>query len=250
MRTLALASVAVGLVSAPASALTVLYTQNFEAPNGFVNDGGDINIFRSVNALYGGQPAGFNFAQNFTTETLLIGGSQAFGVGYTDPDGRGGRYTLAQLEGPANDDRLGLSFNVGTNQFLNFQLDISSIDLDRFGGPFVPAGGQAPVFRIQLFDNPAGTPSIGGGTPLASVDITGLLNPSKTEFRWSRHVVALDASGNTNGNVALVIDLLDGGYAAFDNFRVVADDDPGDVPAPAALALFGLGVTGIALRRR
>ena len=89
-----------------------LYDQDFENPTGFVNDGGDINIYRTVNDLYGGQPAGFTFAQNFTTETLLIGGTQAFGMGYADPSGIGGRYTLAMLSN-AQDDQLGLAFNVG-----------------------------------------------------------------------------------------------------------------------------------------
>ncbi len=54
-------------------ASTVLYVQTFENPTGFVNDGGDVNIFRSVNQLYGNQPAGFTFAQQNTVETLRVG---------------------------------------------------------------------------------------------------------------------------------------------------------------------------------
>lgn len=55
-------------------ATTILYTQNFENPNpgSFVNDGGDVNIFNPINTLYGGQPAGFSFAQHFTVETLAL----------------------------------------------------------------------------------------------------------------------------------------------------------------------------------
>jgi hypothetical protein len=93
------------LASGNASAATILYDQNFENPTNFVNDGGDINIYRTVNDLYGNQPPGFQFYQTSSTETLLIGGNQAFGVGFQDPQGKGGRYTLAQLS-DANDDVL------------------------------------------------------------------------------------------------------------------------------------------------
>ena len=60
--------------------------------------------------------------------------------------------------------------NVGSSGYLNFRLDVSSIDLDRWGGPFVAAGGQAPVFRISLFDNPGGAAGIGSGTALSWAD--------------------------------------------------------------------------------
>jgi hypothetical protein len=33
------------------AATVVLYDQDFENPSGFVNDGGDVNIFRTVNQL-------------------------------------------------------------------------------------------------------------------------------------------------------------------------------------------------------
>lgn len=219
----------------------VLYTQNFENPVGFVNDGGDINIFRSINDLYGNQPPGFTFAQSFTTETLRIGGNQAFGQGYVDPDGRGGQFVVGQLS-DQQDDRLGLAFNVGAFKFLNVQIDISGIDLDRFGGPFVPSGGFAPSYRFRLFDNPTGTANIGSGTLLDSFDATAPFNPSKRSFLWSRVVDGLDASNSTNGNVVLQIDVLSGGYAAFDNIVVSADDvRASTVPEPGILASLVVG---------
>lgn len=236
--------------TSPATAV-VLYTQNFENPVGFVNDGGDINIFRSINDLYSNQPPGFVFAQNFTTETLMIGGTSAFGVGYVDPAGIGGQYVVAQLS-DAQDDRLGMAFNVGAFKFLNVEIDISSIDLDRFGGPFVPPGGAAPVYRFSLFDNPSGTPNIGVGALLDSFDAAAPFNVSKNSFLWSHVVNGLDASASTNGNVILQIDILSGGYAAFDNLKISADDVRAAVPEPSTWAMMigGFGLMGASLRYR
>lgn len=237
------------------SSSTLLYRQDFENPVGFVNDGGDINIFRTVNQLYGDQPPGFRFHQNFTTETLLIGGSQAFGVGYDDPDGRGGRYTLGMLSDREN-DLLGLAFNVGAYDFLNFRADISSIDLDRFSGPFVPVGGAMPVFQFTLFDNPSGLPGLGMGTPLSIFDAAGGLSPNKYTFDWTNMVAGLSTGGNTNGNVILRIDLLSGGYGAIDNFVIAASNTAGEVPPistvpePMSMALLGTGLAGVAVVRR
>jgi hypothetical protein len=225
-------------VQIPVSAATILYTQDFENPTGFSNDGGDVNIYRSVNALYGGQPPGFSFAQRNTVETLLVGGTQAWGTGFLDPQGVADRYVLGMLS-DRQSDLLGLSFNVGDFKFLNFQLDISSIDLDRWTGPFVPQGGLAPTFRFSLYDNPTGATSIASGNALSFVDVEGLLSPNRNTFNWSNQTIALDASGNTNGNVILQIDLLTGGYAAMDNFRIAASDTPGDVGTPTG----GGGVT-------
>ena len=237
-------------IAVPASAVP-LYSQDFENPVGFVNDGGDINIFRSINDLYGNQPPGFVFAQSFTTETLEIGGTQAFGHGYSDPSGTGGRYVVAQLS-DAQNDLLGLAFSVGTHKFLNLALDISSIDLDRFGGPFVPAGGAAPVYRFSLFDNPTGAAGLGSGIALDSFDATAPFNISKDSFLWSHVVGGLDASMSTNGNVILQIDLLSGGYGAFDNIVVSADDFQAGVPEPGTWAMFigGFALVGGATRRR
>ena len=243
------------LTGANSYATTVLYSQDFENPNtgSFVNDGGDVNIWHTVNTLYGGQPAGFQFSQNFTTETLLVGGTQAWGRGFLDPQGKAGSFVIGMLS-DAQNDLLGLSFNLGSYKFLNFQADISSIDLDRWGGPFVPTGGLAPVFRFSLYDNPTGSAGIGGGTLLSYADVTGTLSSNKYTFNWSNHIVGLDATGNTNGNVILQIDELAGGYAALDNFVVAASDTQGDVgsavPEPATMLLFGAGLVGLGAIRR
>ncbi len=207
-------------------ATLVLCDQDFENPSGFVNDGGDVNIYRSVNTLYGNQPLGFTFAQAFSVETLFINGSRAFGRGYSDPSGRGGNYALGMLAS-RNADLLGLSFDVGSNQFLNLRLDISSIDLSVFSGPFVTPGA-VPFFEFTLYDNPSGTTGLGSGTILDVLRASGTAS-ARDVFDWTEVLLPLNASGSTNGNVTLRIDLLSGGYAALDNMRIAASNIPGDV---------------------
>ncbi|MEO5685866.1 MAG: PEP-CTERM sorting domain-containing protein [Burkholderiaceae bacterium] len=236
-----------------AHAQTTLYSQNFEAPVNFVDDGGDINIFRTVNQLYGNQPVGFTFTQPYTDETLRVGGTGAFGTGYKDPQHIAGNYVVSMLS-DAQPDLLSMSFSVGNFQFLNFGLDISSIDLDRFGGPFVPTGGTAPVFQFSLFDNPSGaTNQSGNGVLLDSATATGVAGPNKYTFDWTHEILGFNAAGSTNGNVTLQIDLLSGGYAAMDNFVVVASDEKGvipTIPEPGSWLLMGLGLATLALRAR
>ena len=231
--------------ASPAWGQIMLYNQNFENPTGFVNDGGDVNIFRTVNQNYGNQPPGFQFAQANTVETLLITGTQAFGTGFSDPQQLGGNHCLGLLASFEN-DLLGLSFNVQGNNFLNFFLDVSSIDLDRWGGPFNPLSGAVPTFEIRLFDNPSGAPSTSGnGVLLDSAQITGAPSASRSSFNWTQHAMSLDASASTNDNVTLRIDLLSSGntgYAAMDNFVIIASNVT--VPEPGALVMLGMVAAG------
>lgn len=234
----------------------ILYDQDFENPVGYNNDGGDVSIFRTVNDHYANQPAGFEFAQTFTVETLNVsgsargGGSAAFATGWTDSSGQGGDYAIGMLSSREN-DLLGLNFNVGAFDFLNFRIDVSSVDLSTFGGPFVPAGG-VPQFRFSLFDNPTGVLSTGGGTLLDSIDFSGTAS-DRDVFDWTTGTFGLSTAGNTNGNVTFQIDLLFGGYAAFDNLRITASNDPGNVgnvPLPASSLLLLAGIGGLTVLRR
>ena len=248
----------IALASGAAHADVTLYSQDFEHPVNFVNDGGDVNIYRTINDLYANQPAGFQFAQAFTVETLLVGGSAAWNVagnpggGFKDPQAIAGTHAISMLSTTQN-DLLGLSFNVGAYDFLNFKLDISSIDLNNFGGPFFD--GKPPTFLLSLYDNPSGAIGLGTGTLLSSATVTGTIAANRWTFDWTNHVVGLSTAGNTNGNVTLRIDELEGGYAALDNFVIAASDTPGSIPAipePETWALMLGGLASIAAlgRRR
>ena len=224
------------LLATPVQAAELLYFQDFEQPAAYTNDGGDVNIRRPVNDNYGDQPPGFRFAQQFTVETLNISGAArgqrpaAFGTGYSDPSGWGGAYAIGMLS-ESQDDRLGLVFNLGGYRHLNIALDISSIDVSRWGGPYVPEQGAEPAFALRLFATSSGAPATHSATLLDEQIIRGTASPRDT-FDWTAHKVSLDASGADGGWVILQFDLLEGGYAAFDNLRIIASDDPGYFGAP------------------
>lgn len=205
-------------------AADILYDQDFESPASYRNWATDFDK-RTVNSLYGNQPPGFQFAQTFTVETVHLTGSTAYGRGFSDPSGIGGNYAIAMLQS-LEDDRLGLSFEIGDRQFLNLRMDISSIVLD--GDHFRFPNPVRPKFKLTLFDNPSGAVTIGEGQELDSEIVTGTKS-SIDAFDWTSILVGLDASASTNGKVTLQIDLLEGDYAAFDNLRIAASDKEGDV---------------------
>lgn len=234
-------------IALPAQATVTLYDQDFENPAAFVNDGGDVNIVNHVNVLYGNQPPGFSFKQFNTVETLLITGNQAFGHGYSDPSGQGGNYALGMLSSLQN-DLLALSFNVGSSPFMNVRLDISSIDLSVFSGPFVPAGA-VPTFEFTLYDNPGGLAGLGTGKILDVFQVSGTASAPDV-FDWTEVSLPFDTTGNTNGNVILRIDLLDGGYAALDNFHITAGVSPIPEPETYVMLMTGLALMGFVARRK
>jgi len=225
------------LISSVASAQTVtLYQNDFESPNvptvlacGYALD------TRTINTLYGGQ--GGDFSQINTVETVLINEPAAFGTPqeYDDPEARGGNYAIGMLSAVQN-DQLSLTFDGQGLPFINVGLDISSIDVYGCGGPFRVA---APSYRISLLDSPGGVFNW-SNTVLDEAVITGELAPDQWTFNWTRHVVALDASASSDGNISIVWDLIQSGYGAFDNLIITSSVDPGDVTYSVGGTVSGL----------
>jgi hypothetical protein len=202
-----------------------LYQNDFESPNvppaiacGYAID------TRTINSLYGGQ--GGEFAQINTVETVLINEPAAFGTPqeYSDPEGKGGNYAIGMLSSLQN-DRLALTFDGQGLPFVNVGMDISSIDVFSCGGP---VGVAAPSYTIRLLDSPGGVFNWSDAV-LDEVTIIGETAPDQWTFHWTNHVVALDASGSTDGNISIVWDLVQSGYGAFDNLIITSSDEEGDV---------------------
>jgi hypothetical protein len=208
-------------LATPAVSQTVsLYENDFETPNVQVMTTCGLALDqRGINFLYGRPEA--TFQQQFTVEAVIIHPY------YSDPSGIGGNYALGMLES-LQPDLLALTVDAQGRNFINVGMDISSIDVQGWGGPF---GIADPVFRITLVDSPGGVFTFGQPWDvLDEVEITGAVGPGPLTFSWTNQVVALDASGSTpNGKVTVVWDLLQSGYAAFDNLILTASNTAGDL---------------------
>jgi hypothetical protein len=196
----------------------VLYTNDFESPNVpiVINCGNSLDT-SGINTLYGSP--GFVFNQVNTVEAVSV--KQAL---YSDPEGNGGTYALGMLS-TAEDDKLALTFDAQGRAFVNVGLDLSSIDVSGCGGFF---GVATPVMRVSLLDSPGGTFSFGQSV-LATETMTGEAAPDQWTFHWRFNVVSLATAGSTDGHVSIVFDLLESGYAAFDNLSIVASNTTGVV---------------------
>ncbi|WP_299722436.1 VPLPA-CTERM sorting domain-containing protein [uncultured Tateyamaria sp.] len=254
-RLLALAaSLSLGLGStAFAASTTVLYDQDFENPNAFIGSRRSDVDAQKVNVNYGNQPAGFTFGNTFTVETINVtdstnpGGDRQFNSigGYTGDLAQSGDFVIGMLS-TAQDDLLGLTFDVTGFDFLNVQIDLTNLDLECCGAPFHSGSfDTTPDFQFSLFDG-QGTGGIGGGT-LLDRKVFSPDASARHVIDFSTFTFGLDAKDTTDGLVTLQIDLLSGGYAAFDNLRIAASDTEGNVgvvplPAAAWFLLAGIGM--------
>jgi len=196
---------------------TVLYTNDFEHPNVplEVNCGNSLDN-RGINALYGSP--GFTFAQTYTVEGVVIHDPSAL---YSDPSGKGKNYAIGMLSA-LQDDHLALTFGVTGDLYLNVGFDLSSIDVQACGGP---VGVTAPIMHVMLYDTPTGTFNLAApGTLLDDGDVVGVRSGSPWTFEWHYGLVALDATRASGSSVTVVFDLLQSGYAAFDNLSIVSSN--------------------------
>lgn len=232
---------------------------DFESPTNFVNGGADVDASTPVAVQYGPQFAaglfGIDVAQSGRVDTLLVGGTRAFGTGYSDPSGTGGNYALGLMQGGG---ALGLSFPIGKNgggafYDLYVRFDLSSIDLSGDGGPFL-SPGDVPLLAVTLFDNPGGAPGVdGNGTILDSLLVAGVASPQDT-FVWTPHpFISTSAGLSSDGNVTLQFRLLGGHYAALDNLDIsviVGDCFAATCPEPGTWWLLGVGALSLTGARR
>jgi hypothetical protein len=201
----------------------LLYANNFENPKEtpVPNCGPDLDA-TLVNTLWGGTGTGTGggglFTQRYTVETMLIKGPDKQ---YADPSGKGGNYCLSMLR-DVEDDLLTLTLNTENLSYVNLSFDFSGIDLAGCGGPF---GVDVPIMNIKLFNSPDGNFDYADpGNLLDEKNITGIA-AQPFIFNWTRVQASLLA-GAANNSVTLVFDLTQSGYAAFDNLRIEADNNP------------------------
>mgnify|MGYP000024967525 CR=1 FL=1 len=193
----------------------VLYSNNFETPNTplLVACGNALDA-RGINFLYG-SPA-FQFTQVNTVEGVVLADPAAL---YKNPSGQGGKYALGMLSNLQN-DKLALTFAVTGKPFLNVGFDLSAIDVSGCGGPF---GVAVPVMNVSLYESQGAAHNFAApGKLLAEGTVTGTASPDAWTFNWKYGVVSLDATQATTSHVSVVFDLIQSGYAAFDNLSIVA----------------------------
>src|SRR5258708_25681302 len=194
----------------------ILYGNDFETPNVPVMENCATLDARTINMLYGTME--FVFNQINTVEAVVVGAKKPDGTNYyADPQMKAGNFTLGMLS-TLQDDHLSLTFDAKKLPFLNVGMDLSSIDVPGCGGPF---GVTAPRMRISLLDSPAGAFAWDQNV-LSMQEVVGVAAPAAFTFAWTRVVAALDASQSTDGHVSIVFDLLESGYAAFDNVSITA----------------------------
>jgi hypothetical protein len=208
-------------VSEAAQPVTVvLYSNNFESPNVplAVNCGNSLDT-RGINFLYG--KPGFTYDQVFTVEGVNIHDPLHL---YSDPEGKGGNYSIGMLTS-AQDDKLALHFSKQGHSLINVGFDLSSLDVSGCGGPF---GVAVPKMKVSVLNTPSGPFSFNAPV-LSTQTLTGVAAPNQWTMKWTFVVASLDVSASTNDNITVLFDLVQSGYATFDNLSITASEVAGVV---------------------
>lgn len=204
----------------------LLYNNDFESPNVEpIFDCGPSLDQREINILYGRE--GFNFAQQFTVETLHIDSlSPTTGQPqYRNRTERNGAYAIGMLS-DNEEDRLALTFNTEGRTYLNVGFDLSAIDVAGCG----TYGVGTPEMHLTLLDTPGGTFEWETSYDVLDEDVAiGTESTTRFAFQWKTMQIALDASESEDGQVTLVFDLEGSGYGTFDNLTVAASTMEGVV---------------------
>lgn len=206
----------------------LLYSNSFESPNQTpVRTTYGILDGTPVNTLYG-RP-GNQFSQQFTVETFFIRDSTypPDREIFQDPMGIAGEYAIGMQGtlpvGRAADDLLALGFDLAGRRFVEITLDLSAISVQStVSGLLWPLADV--TLRLSLLDDPTGSVPVAGAPVLDFAEVTSPQGPNPWTFNFVRQNVVLDASAATNGIISIVWDIVDGGYAVFDNLVILAQD--------------------------
>ena len=207
----------------------LLYKNSFESPlsTPAPNCGPDLDA-TFVNTLWGGTGLGTGggglFQQEFTVETILIHGPN---LQYSDPSNLGGNYCLSMLSVTQN-DRAALTLNSQMLPYANVSFLLSPIDLAGCGGPF---GLDTAVMHLSVYDSPGGTFSFSLPGTLLDEDTleSGVPGATPYTFNWAECATSFDISASFDGNITIVFDLLQSGYAAFDSIEIFSSSSTSSV---------------------
>lgn len=162
------------------------------------------------------------FAQTGRIETLLLGAP-----GYANPEGLGGAAAMALRSDGGS--RFAWIFDAEFLDYMNIALTWSPIEVRGCGGPF---GLTRPKLRISVYDAPEGVFALNGDREIGlkdSVEVQGATSADPWTFSWTSALVSLRSGDPTDGHIAIVFELIEGGYAVLDNLAIVGSHEEGDL---------------------
>jgi hypothetical protein len=222
------AALAAALLAAPAHA-AIVFSDNFDAENG------------GASAL--------NYA-SFANWT--VSGGTVDLIAHPGLACRGGAGSCVDLDGSTGDAGVltlngMISFDAGDEVDIRFWLSGNQRGGSDEVNIIVSLAAPTDLTDSSVLINGVLIP-LGGGLDVSTFDFGDILASSAPYALWGVSFTAAEA-----GSFGLSIANLGGDNvgAVLDDVSIsVTPDDPGDVPAPAALALFGLGLAAIGAARR